>query len=334
MSTRSVAREQIFPFPWPVVLTVTARTEKFTIDVTAESGEFLYDGTEKTVSGFVKAGGPVGAADSDGLAVVVNGRSYTVTGLSASASGTDVQEGGYLVTVEGTPKVLDASGNDVTDEFTVVTHDGLLTINPRKVILSSGSAERKYNGLALSEPEVVVEGDGFAATDGADPEASAAATGSITYVGSVKNTVEITEGSGFKEQNYIITVNEGTLTITDGTAASPLNPALVVNKKHTADGAYEAGDTVRFTVTATNIYNEEKTMTLTELEGVTFVEGTSGDRSAVLGDGGRTATFEKVAPGATVEIEAVYTITDADVKKGSFVNDVTVEFSGPEKTFR
>lgn len=315
-------------------LTVTARTEKYEIDVTAVSGEFLYDGTPKTVSGFVGAS-KLSRANDAGLAVVVNGRVYTVEGLSAAASGTDA--GGYQVTIQGEAKVLDENGKDVTTEFTVNLHDGLLTIHPRELILTSGSAEKKYDGKALTEAELIVEGDGFAVVDNGgspEPEAIAEAKGSITCVGSARNVIEIRGVKNYKAENYSITLQEGILTVTDGTTVSPLNPAVVVKKTHDTDREYKVGDSVSFTVTATNIYNEEKTLTLTEQEDVSFVEGTSGEAKVTLSADRRTAVFAQVAPGETVTIEAVHVIGDADVEEGSYVNEVTVEFSGPEKTFR
>jgi surface protein len=79
-------------------------------------------------------------------------------------------------------------------------------INKRKVKLTSQSATRTYNGTALTVPDVKVEGDGFV-----EGEATAKATGTITNVGSTRNTIEI---SGYyNPDNYVITTSEGYLNI-------------------------------------------------------------------------------------------------------------------------
>lgn len=287
-------------------LTVTERTEKFAIDVTAVSGEYLYDGAQKTASGFTQP-----------LEFEINGQKYVVSGLTASAAGTNA--GTYKVEVAGTARVLDANGNDVTGEFSVNTHDGELKINPRRVILTSNSAVAKYDGMTLSDPNVTVTGDGFA-----EGEAEAKATGGICYVGSVPNTIEVVEQKGYRAENYTIEKNEGTLRITD----ADLTESPVV-KSHEDGAVYRAGDTVVFTVEATNIYNEPKTITLTEQEGVTF---DAADGVTVSADG-RTARAENVQPGDTVRVEAHYTVADQDVKNGSFSNTVTASYSGTDTTF-
>ena len=80
----------------------------------AKSGTFVWDGTEKSVSGF---------KTSD---FIVNGNEFTVSGLNAEGSGTDA--GTYPVEITGTPVVSDAEGNDVSDQFDVTAVDGTLTI--------------------------------------------------------------------------------------------------------------------------------------------------------------------------------------------------------------
>lgn len=83
-----------------------------------------------------------------------------------------------------------------------------LTVNPRSVTITSGSASKTYDGTALTKPEVTVTGDGFV-----DGEATAIATGSQTEVGSSDNTIEIIKKDGFDENNYAIELKEGTLTV-------------------------------------------------------------------------------------------------------------------------
>ena len=95
-------------------LTVTDRSEKYQITLTPNSKSVAYDGTEKSVSGF------------EALEFEVDGSTYTVEGLTAEARGTDAGE--YPVKVSGQAVVIDADGNDVTDQFTVNIDDAKLTI--------------------------------------------------------------------------------------------------------------------------------------------------------------------------------------------------------------
>ena len=122
------------------------------------------------------------------------------------------------------------------------------------------------------------------------------------------------------DENFDVTfvVVNGELIITDGT--NPDDPEevkddLVVTK--TAENKqYKLGEAVTFTITATNIYAEARNITLTEIEGVTL----------------ETSTFENVAGGATITTTATYTITEADILKGSFTNTVTAAVGKITKT--
>lgn len=80
----------------------------------AKSGTFVWDGTEKSVSGFKT------------LDFIVNGNEFTVSGLNAEGSGTDA--GTYPVEITGTAVVSDAEGNDVSNQFDVTAVEGTLTI--------------------------------------------------------------------------------------------------------------------------------------------------------------------------------------------------------------
>ena len=110
--------------------------------VTANSGTYTYDGTEKSVSGFVNE-------DKDRIPVQANGQTYYVTGLTSEASGTDVADSVASIPVSGTAMVRDAAGNDVTKQFNVKVTNGSLTINKREVMLTSASLTKEYDGTAL-----------------------------------------------------------------------------------------------------------------------------------------------------------------------------------------
>ena len=181
-------------------------------------------------------------------------------------------------------------------------------ITPATLTVCTPSASKVYDGEALAAEGSV---SGFVAGE----SAPFATTGSQTLVGSSTNTYAIdwaAEGATAKQSNYVISEELGTLTVTDGTDDDPVDPSLVINKTH-EDGTYALGDTVDFTLTATNVYNEARTMTFVEQEGVEII--------------GQTV-FENVEPGTTVSTTARYTVTEADILAGGFTNTAIVTFEG------
>ena len=191
-------------------------------------------------------------------------------------------------------------------------------ITPKPVTITTNSNEKVFDNTALTADgsvEGIVEGETYSFT----------VTGSQTWVGSSANTYEMvwdTEDNHYtaKQSNYAVSENVGTLTVTDGTPETPVDPSLVVNKTHEAkaDGTtFKAGDVITFTITVKNIYDEVKTITLEEQEGVTLDQ----------------ATFENVQPGAEITATATYTVTEADIVNGTFTNNVKATFSGVDKEY-
>ncbi len=185
-------------------LVVNALTDKdkYAITVTACSGEATYDGKEHTVSGVT---GDTYTNDKKAT--------FTIEGLSASVSGTDA--GTYTNKVVGTPVVKDANGNDVTDQFKITTEDGKLTIDKRSVTITAGSAEKEYDGSALTadqaNPKFTTDGfvDGQGISD-------VTVEGSQTQCGTSASTIK-NKSWKFQEgtdgNNYSVTVKPGTLTV-------------------------------------------------------------------------------------------------------------------------
>ena len=206
-------------------LTVTDRAdgEKYKIAVTANSAEFTYDGNEHAVEGF------------ETLEFTVDGNEYTVSGLSASVVKTDA--GTYSNAITGTAKVVDASGNDVTDQFSVTTKSGSLVIKQASVHMKSASGEWVYDGNehAKHEMESVT---GFAKGEGA----TYSYTGAITNAGTVQNMFIYTLNEGTKASNYTFDDPEyGTLKVT------PVGDEVTVTiKGNTATETYDGTEkTVR-----------------------------------------------------------------------------------------
>ena len=105
--------------------------------------------------------------------------------------------------------VKDSDGNDVSDEFAVTPQTGTLTINKRRVTMTSATDTKEYNGDALTNKEVTVTGDGFITGEGADYDV----TGTRTLVGVSENTFTYTLKDNTKADNYDITTSYGTLTV-------------------------------------------------------------------------------------------------------------------------
>ena len=241
------------------------------------------------------------------------------------------------------PVVTDKDGNELKegtdyevsyskDDFTNVTGEIKVTITgkgnytgtvdktyqitPKAVIITTDSDTRAFNDQPLTAPgrvDGIVAGETYGFT----------VTGTQTYVGSSANSYQMTwakKGENkytAKKSNYKVEENIGTLTVTDGTPENPVTPSLVVNKTHDTDKTYKAGDVITFTITVKNIYDEAKTITLEEQEGVTL------DKT----------TFENVKPGKEITASAAYTVTEADIVNGTFTNNVKATFSGVDKEY-
>ena len=180
-------------------LTVTDRVEKYVIELEGNDGNKQYDGEALTVNGFKT------------LTATVNGQKYTVSGLDATATKTDVN-GKTTFNVSGKAVVKDASDNDVTSQFDVTTKPGTLTISKRNVTLTSATDSKVYDGTPLTNGMVTVTGEGFVAGEVTDIKA----TGSVKDVseGEVTNAITFTKGEKFNEDNYAIEKKEGKLSIT------------------------------------------------------------------------------------------------------------------------
>ena len=245
-----------------------------------ELPDVVYNGSEQAQKPTVK----------DGDTELVEGVDYDLTYSE------DLTNAG-TVTVTVTGKGNYAGSVDVAYQIT-----------PATLTVATPSASKVYDGEALAAEGGV---SGFVAGE----SAPFATTGSQTLVGSSTNTYAIdwaAEGATAKQSNYVVSEELGTLTVTDGTDDDPVDPSLVINKTH-ENGTYALGDTVDFTLTATNVYGEARTMTFVEQEGVEII--------------GQTV-FENVEPGVTVSTTARYTVTEADILAGGFTNTATVSFEG------
>ncbi len=175
-------------------LTVTALTDKVTVTITENSGTEKYDGTEKEVTGYtVSISNPL-YTEND----------FTFSG-NKTVKGTDA--GTYNMELKASD-FTNINTNFSNVEFVIV--DGTLTITKRAVTLTSATDSKVYDRTPLTNDEVTVSGDGFAAGEGATYNV----TGTRTEVGTSPNAFTYTLKDGTKAGNYEISTVEGNLTVT------------------------------------------------------------------------------------------------------------------------
>ena len=179
-----------------------------TVTLSAPSADKVYDGEPLTAASDVLVEGLPEDFSAD---VTVEG-SRTDAGTSENAI---IQ---YVIRNE--------DGEDVTDHFSVIhTVNGTLTVEPAPITIWTGSAAKVYDGTPLTNAQAGIKSDDnpVVAAEGI----SVRATGSRTTVGQSLNTYEIDWGTG-KPENYVITEELGTLTVTAKTAARTNQPAAPV----------------------------------------------------------------------------------------------------------
>ena len=232
-------------------LTVTPVTDKVTVVVKENSDTVKYDGTTKSVIGYTVK------SISNPL---YQTKDFTFSG-DASVNGTDA--GTYDMEVKASD-FANISKNFTNVEFKV--EDGTLTIEKRKVTLTSASDEKVYDGKALKNAQVDVGGDGFATGEGASYDV----TGSQTNVGSSDNTFTYELNSGTNSKNYTITTKEGTLKVT------PVTDSVVVKVKENS-GTFKYDGTKKTVegYTVTSISNPLYTEKDFEFNGTAKVSGTN-----------------------------------------------------------
>lgn len=150
---------------------------------------------------------------------------HTVTDVKTQGSQTDAgsSENQFL-----SCRITDGE-HDVTANYTPQGQTGTLTVDPRPITVSSGSANKVYDGtpLVCHDPIVLTEGSLVL-----DHRLDMRATGSIIEVGFVPNTIEGTVKNGANQDvggNYLILRDEGKLEIlppnailvTTGSASAP-----------------------------------------------------------------------------------------------------------------
>ena len=166
----------------------------------------------------------------------------TVEGSQTDAGSSDNEITGY--------KIL-KDGEDVTEQFTNVTlKKGTLTVSKAAAKVETGSAEKEYDGTALTNATATITGLASGET------ATVTAIGTITDAGFVYNSYEIAWGSA-KADNYEITEKLGKLTVSKavakvetGSAENDYDGTALTNEAATITGLV-SGETATVTATGT-----------------------------------------------------------------------------------
>ena len=176
------------------------------ITVKAKSASYTYDGKEHSID----------ACELEESTFTVDGEKYTVTATTFGISAKNVKfENGeissYPNKIDAASVVVkDSQSNVVTQKFKITSVDGSLTITKRNVTIESGSKSKKYDRTALTYDKITISDDKF--VKGEEPTFKT--TGTITNVGTTKNTIEVVKYSDkYIADNYNLTFNEGTLEV-------------------------------------------------------------------------------------------------------------------------
>jgi len=196
------------------MLTISSIADKVTVTITGHTDSAIYDGKEKSVTGY-------DVASSNALYTTDD---FTFSG-TAEAKGTDADT--YPMNLKA-EQFTNTNTNFTNVEFVVT--DGELTITKRDVTLTSADASKPYDGTALTNKNVTVGGNGFADGEGATYNV----TGSQTEVGESANAFTYTLNNNTKESNYNITKHEGKLKITAADSVA----YKVEHYKQNLDGSY------------------------------------------------------------------------------------------------
>ena len=300
-------------------LTVNPVTDEVTVTIKEHSAEHVYDGTEKTVTGYdVKSISNKHYTKDD----------FTFTG-KAEVKGTNVGE--YPMNVQASD--FTNSSHNFTN-VTFVIEDGLLKITPKSIVPSetngmevTGPADTKYNGDEQKLTPVVKD-QGKVLTENVDYTLSY--KGDTTNAGTVKITINGKGNyNGSTEVSYKITRRNVTLTSATDSKVYDKTPLTNHNVAVGGDGfVKEEGATYNVTGSQTSVGESDNEFTytlksntkaknynITTHNGKLKVTAEASEVTVVIT--GRNGTFpydgtEKSVKGYDVSITQGSTYTEAD----------------------
>ena len=300
-------------------LEVIPVTDEVTVTITEHSAEHVYDGTEKTVTGYdVKS---------------ISNKHYTKDDFTfsgkAEVKGTNVGE--YPMNVQAS----DFTNNSHNfKNVTFIIEDGSLKITPKSIVPSetnsmevTGPADTKYNGDE-QKLKPVVKDQGKVLTENVDYKLSY--TGDTTNAGTVKITIKGKGNyNGSTEVSYEITKRNVTLKSATDSKVYDKTPLTNHNVAVEGDGfVKEEGATYNVTGSQTSVGESDNEFTytlksntkaknynITTHNGKLIVTAEASEVTVVIT--GRTGTFpydgtEKSVKGYDVSITQGSTYTEAD----------------------
>ena len=179
-----------------------ADNKKYEVTVKGASGASVYDGQPHSATGLETTS----YTNKEGVQFSI--RAKTSGAENKADADTYVNKVSDVV-------VTDPHGNDVTDQFKITTEDGKLTIDKRSVTITAGSAEKEYDGSALTadqaDPKFTTKGfvDGQGISD-------VTVEGSQTQCGTSASTIKDKSWkfqNGTNGNNYSVITEPGTLTV-------------------------------------------------------------------------------------------------------------------------
>ena len=203
----------------PATLTILPE-DAVIVTITAKNGTYKYDGTEKDISGYD---------------VEINNELYKATDFTFNGSAElKARNAGTYRTEMKASDFVNTNANFENVKFIVV--NGTLEITKRNVTLTSGSAEKVFDGTPLTNEEITVSGDGFVTGEGVN----VTVTGRRTTEGESDNTFTYTMAANTQAGNYDITSEFGKLKVTENDGEE-----LVEYHKLTITYQYENGDVIK-----------------------------------------------------------------------------------------
>ena len=181
-------------------LKITPVTDEVIVTIMGKTKTVTYDGKEHSVFGY-------DATPSNKLYNPKEDMQFEGFDEDMTAKGTDAGTHTMGLTAD---QFHNKDNGNFTNVTFVVEKDGYVKINPRPVTLTSGSAERVYNGKPLMNETVTVGGDGFAKDEGVTYDF----TGCQTDVGESENTFTFEANEGTSAKNYSFEFKFGTLKVT------------------------------------------------------------------------------------------------------------------------
>ena len=216
------APKQLFVVPY----TSGSRTAGYTVRCNSGSLTYTYD--SETTAMFSSSDLTLSSSDYNSANDIPSDPN-SVAGATVSSIASQKYSGeaiephptvkmGTTTLVEGTDYAISYANNVNAGTATVtITGKGTYTgkktatfsITKRTVTLTSPSDTKTYDGTALTAPSVTMGGDGFVEGE----INSLRATGSQTAAGTATNAIAYNVTGAFKESNYNVTTNPGTLKV-------------------------------------------------------------------------------------------------------------------------